>query len=122
MQTGDLRGLFNPEGVFLSTHGGGAGNNWGSGYHQAEACSEDILGMLGTLQPCIASLNPTLKRRYVNVVKIHLRRAGSSKIKLHLFTSSLKCWIRCTSALQARFRQFKPRYVNVVKLHLSRAS
>jgi hypothetical protein len=27
--------------------GGGAGNNWASGYHQAEESAEDILDMLG---------------------------------------------------------------------------
>lgn len=26
--------LYNPENVYLSKHGGGAGNNWGSGYSQ----------------------------------------------------------------------------------------
>ena len=68
VQTGDLRGLFNPEGIFLSTHGGGAGNNWGSGYHQAEACSEGILDMLGALRLCIAS--SILTPGYVNTVKL----------------------------------------------------
>ena len=26
--------LYNPENVYLSKHGGGAGNNWASGYAQ----------------------------------------------------------------------------------------
>ena len=26
--------LFNPENIYLSKHGGGAGNNWASGYEQ----------------------------------------------------------------------------------------
>lgn len=47
IQAGEVRQLFNPENVFLSTHGGGAGNNWASGYHQAEDSAEDILDMLG---------------------------------------------------------------------------
>ncbi len=47
MQSGDQRDLFNPESVFLSTHGGGAGNNWASGHSQAAAAREDILDMLG---------------------------------------------------------------------------
>lgn len=38
--------MFNPENIFLSEHGGGAGNNWGSGYHQGEAVLEDILDMI----------------------------------------------------------------------------
>ncbi len=49
MQTGELRNLFNPESIFLSTHGGGAGNNWASGYDQAMKSQEDILDMLGEL-------------------------------------------------------------------------
>ncbi len=47
MQAGELRTLFNPESIFLSTHGGGAGNNWASGYDQAVKSQEDILDMLG---------------------------------------------------------------------------
>ena len=49
IQSGEVRHLFNPENVFLSAHGGGAGNNWASGYHQAEESSEDILDMIGEL-------------------------------------------------------------------------
>ncbi len=50
IQAGEVRQLFNPENVFLSDHGGGAGNNWASGYHQAEHSAEDILDMLGALR------------------------------------------------------------------------
>lgn len=46
IQSGELRYLFNPENVFLSAHGGGAGNNWASGYHQAEEAAEDIIDMI----------------------------------------------------------------------------
>ena len=42
-----VRNLFNPENVFLSDHGGGAGNNWASGYSQGEGVQEDILDMIG---------------------------------------------------------------------------
>jgi tubulin gamma len=44
---GGLRGLFNPESVYIAQHGGGAGNNWASGYDQAAKAQEDILDMLG---------------------------------------------------------------------------
>ena len=48
----DIRNLFNPENIFLSNDGegragGGAGNNWASGYHQAESKQEDLLDMIG---------------------------------------------------------------------------
>ncbi len=31
----------------MSDHGGGAGNNWASGYQQGELVQEDILDMIG---------------------------------------------------------------------------
>lgn len=34
IQNGDYRNLYNHENIFVSDHGGGAGNNWASGYHQ----------------------------------------------------------------------------------------
>ena len=47
IQNSEIRNLFNPENIFLSDHGGGAGNNWASGYHQGEGVQEDILDMIG---------------------------------------------------------------------------
>lgn len=34
IQNGEYRNLYNHENVFIADHGGGAGNNWASGYHQ----------------------------------------------------------------------------------------
>lgn len=39
--------LYNPENIYLSEHGGGAGNNWASGYSQVstdiiELCASNI--------------------------------------------------------------------------------
>lgn len=34
IQNSEYRNLYNHENVFVSDHGGGAGNNWASGYHQ----------------------------------------------------------------------------------------
>lgn len=53
IQNSDIRNLFNPENVFLSDHGGGAGNNWASGYSQGEAVQEDILDMIGACWGCL---------------------------------------------------------------------
>ncbi|KAL8114040.1 hypothetical protein AgCh_021074 [Apium graveolens] len=36
IQTGDYRNLFNHENLFMSKEGGGAGNNWASGYNQVD--------------------------------------------------------------------------------------
>ncbi|ORX67988.1 tubulin gamma chain [Linderina pennispora] len=38
--------LYNPENIFVSKDGSGAGNNWASGYSQGERICEDILEML----------------------------------------------------------------------------
>ncbi|RMZ57183.1 hypothetical protein APUTEX25_004017 [Auxenochlorella protothecoides] len=46
IQNSEVRNLFNPENIFLSDHGGGAGNNWASGYHQGESVQDDILDMV----------------------------------------------------------------------------
>lgn len=46
IQNSEVRNLFNPENIFLSDHGGGAGNNWASGYHQGEKFQDDILDMV----------------------------------------------------------------------------
>ena len=46
LQVSDYRSLFNPENIFVSEEGGGAGNNWASGYSQGESVSEVILDMI----------------------------------------------------------------------------
>jgi len=38
--------LFNPENIFCSTEGGGAGNNWAVGYSAAERVQEEIFEMI----------------------------------------------------------------------------
>jgi tubulin gamma len=43
---GPYRKLFNPENVFVSEEGGGAGNNWASGFRQGEEHYEYILDMI----------------------------------------------------------------------------
>jgi hypothetical protein len=47
IQTSDIRNLFNPENIWMSKEGGGAGNNWASGYTQGEAVQETLLDMIG---------------------------------------------------------------------------
>eukprot|EP00698_Gefionella_okellyi_P000268 TRINITY_DN1022_c0_g1_i1.p1 TRINITY_DN1022_c0_g1~~TRINITY_DN1022_c0_g1_i1.p1 ORF type:complete len:464 (-),score=115.58 TRINITY_DN1022_c0_g1_i1:718-2109(-) len=46
IQTGSLRNLYNPENFFLSSDGGGAGNNWASGYQKGEKVHEEIIEMI----------------------------------------------------------------------------
>ncbi len=42
----DYKNLFNPENVFVSKDGGGAGNNWGCGYSSALKVQEDVMDMI----------------------------------------------------------------------------
>jgi hypothetical protein len=51
IQTSDIRNLFNPENIFISKEGGGAGNNWASGFSQGEAVQETLLDMIGARRP-----------------------------------------------------------------------
>ena len=46
IQTSDYRHLYNPENVFMSKEGGGAGNNWAKGYCEAESVQEELFDML----------------------------------------------------------------------------
>lgn len=46
IQTSDIRNLFNPENIFISKEGGGAGNNWASGYTQGEQVMETLVDMI----------------------------------------------------------------------------
>ena len=46
IRTGDYRKLYNPENFLVDTQGGGAGNNWASGYGQAKDKIEDIMDMI----------------------------------------------------------------------------
>ncbi len=38
--------LYNPENIYTSKDGGGAGNNWAYGYSQGEKVHEDIIDMI----------------------------------------------------------------------------
>ena len=40
------RKLYNPENIFLAKDGGGAGNNWASGYSQGQRLYEDIFDII----------------------------------------------------------------------------
>ncbi|GMI53249.1 hypothetical protein ScalyP_jg6095 [Parmales sp. scaly parma] len=46
VNSGAYRNLFNPENMFISSDGGGAGNNWASGYRQGEEHHEQVLEMI----------------------------------------------------------------------------
>lgn len=49
IQNSDIKNLFNPENIFLSKDGGGAGNNWANGYSEGEKVQEELLDMIGRI-------------------------------------------------------------------------
>lgn len=46
IQNSVFAGLYNPENIFISKDGGGAGNNWACGYAAAEKIQEDLIEMI----------------------------------------------------------------------------
>merc|ERR1719437_224403 len=46
IQTSAYADLYNPENIFISKDGGGAGNNWAKGYSSAEKVQEEIFEMV----------------------------------------------------------------------------
>lgn len=38
--------LYNPENIYLSQHGGGAGNNWACGYSQGDRLYEEVFDII----------------------------------------------------------------------------
>ncbi len=46
IQSSEYSNLYNPENIFISKDGGGAGNNWARGYAEAEMVQEEIFDML----------------------------------------------------------------------------
>ncbi|CAK8994839.1 unnamed protein product [Durusdinium trenchii] len=46
IQTSEYAELYNPENVFISKDGGGAGNNWAKGYSMAEKVQEEVFDMV----------------------------------------------------------------------------
>jgi tubulin gamma len=46
IQTSNFSHFYNPENIFVSKEGGGAGNVWATGYSQAEKVEEEIMDMI----------------------------------------------------------------------------
>jgi tubulin gamma len=46
IRSGPYKQLFNPENLFIAPDGGGAGNNWASGFRQGEEHHEQVLDMI----------------------------------------------------------------------------
>merc|ERR1719460_1076487 len=46
IQSSEYADLYNPENIFISKEGGGAGNNWAKGYTNAEKVQEEIFEMI----------------------------------------------------------------------------
>lgn len=46
IMTGTYSKIFNPENIYVSPQGGGAGNNWAAGYQAGESIIDDLMDML----------------------------------------------------------------------------
>ncbi|XP_041478336.1 tubulin gamma-1 chain [Lytechinus variegatus] len=46
IQNSPYANLYNPENIYISKHGGGAGNNWASGYTQGERLYEEVFDII----------------------------------------------------------------------------
>ncbi len=46
IQTSAYANLYNPENIYISKEGGGAGNNWAVGYNEAEKVQDEVLEMI----------------------------------------------------------------------------
>lgn len=46
IRNSSFRNFYNPENIFVSQVGGGAGNNWASGYRQGEEKEEELMDMI----------------------------------------------------------------------------
>lgn len=44
--SGPYKNLYNPENVYMSKHGGGAGNNWAQGYTEGERICDELIEMI----------------------------------------------------------------------------
>ena len=44
--TSPYANLYNPENIFVSKDGGGAGNNWAAGYSMGESIQDEIMDMI----------------------------------------------------------------------------
>ncbi|XP_075846792.1 tubulin gamma-1 chain-like [Microtus pennsylvanicus] len=63
--------LYNPENIYLSEHGGGAGNNWGRGFSQTNQCFITILNIIhGEVDPTQVhkSLQRIRERKLANFI------------------------------------------------------
>lgn len=59
--------LYNPENVYLSKHGGGAGNNWASGYAQGEKLYEEVFDIINREADGSDNLEVTFKIIYLMI-------------------------------------------------------
>ncbi|CAK8682727.1 tubulin gamma-1 chain [Clavelina lepadiformis] len=46
IKNSEYANLYNPENIYLSEHGGGAGNNWAAGFHAGEKIHEELFDII----------------------------------------------------------------------------
>ena len=79
--------LYNPENVYLSKDGGGAGNNWAAGYHAAERIFDEVSDMIDREADGSDSLEVSISNRSMS-----LRVLGIHVITFDCWRDGLRLW------------------------------
>ena len=66
--------MYNPENIYLSKHGGGAGNNWGSGYSHGERLFDEIFDIIDREAEGSENLEVKRKKDYLFLL-LHFHRS-----------------------------------------------
>lgn len=81
--TSPYANLYNPENIFVSKDGGGAGNNWAQGYSAGERIYEEVMEMVDREAEGSDSLEVSALFTAVNILSDHSKfcRASCSCIQ-----------------------------------------
>ena len=75
--------LYNPENIFVSKDGGGAGNNWAQGYSAGERIYEEVMEMVDRE----AEGSDSLEVRYVLALSRPTKLIDITGVHAHAFNS-----------------------------------
>ena len=87
IQSSEMRNLFNPENIFLSGDGGGAGNNWANGYTKGDELREELIDMIGQNLPSSAKQCScgTHSASLIKPLCVTIKHPSSAALLLHPF-------------------------------------
>ena len=110
--------MYNPENIYLSKHGGGAGNNWASGYSQGERLQEEIFDIIDreadgsdslevngkvmascNVIPCNLISTYQHSRNMLSAPSLKMEAAGSSGMVVSVYKNSVMLIFKITVML-----------------------